>query len=66
MLLNKALCLTDLSSGQAGVLGNLNHRFEPEFCFTVLALNMDMHPRLLTGKEVEPEATLTENSRTHD
>lgn len=46
MLLNEAKRLTGFSPGQAGVLGDLNRRFEPELCLTILTLNVDMHPRL--------------------
>jgi hypothetical protein len=65
MLLNEAMHLADFSPGQAGVLVDLDHRFEPELYFTVLALNMDMHPRLFTREEVKPEAAFTEYGRTH-
>jgi len=65
MLLNKALRLADFSPGQAGVLGDLNRRFEPELCFTGLSLNMDMHSGFFTREEVEPEAAFTKYSRTH-
>jgi hypothetical protein len=65
MLLNKALCLADFSPGQAGVLGDIYRRFEPELCFTVLTLNMHVHPRFFTREEVEPEAAFSKYGGTH-
>jgi hypothetical protein len=65
MLLNEVIRLADFSPGQACVLGDLNRRFEPELCFTVLALNMDMHPSYFTREEVEPEAAFTKYGGTH-
>ncbi|MDP3033101.1 MAG: hypothetical protein Q8N33_13585 [Rhodocyclaceae bacterium] len=65
MLLNEAKRLTDFSPRQAGLLGDLNRRLKPELCLAILALNMDMHPRLFSGEEVEPEAAFTKYGWTH-
>lgn len=65
MLLDEAKRLAEFSPGQASVLSNLNHGFEPELCLTVLTLNMDMYPRLFTREEVEPEAAFTKYGGAH-
>jgi hypothetical protein len=65
MLLDEVKCLADFTSGQAGMLGDLNGRLKPELCLTVLPLNMDMHPRLFSREEVEPEAAFAKYRWTH-
>jgi hypothetical protein len=65
MLLNEVKYLADFTSGQAGMLGDLNRRFEPELCLTVLPLNMDMHSRFFPREEVEPEAAFAKYRWTH-
>jgi hypothetical protein len=65
MLLNEVKGFADLPPRQAGVLRQLNSRLKPELGLAVLALNMHMHPRLLSREEVKAKATLAENCWTH-
>ncbi len=65
MLLDEAQSLTNFSAGKAGMLGNLNRRFEPELGFAVLPLNVHMHSRFFPREEVEPEAAFAKYGWTH-
>jgi len=42
-----------------------NSWFDPELCFAVGMLDMDMRSRLLTREEVEPEPSNAQDGRTH-
>lgn len=65
MLLNKAESSVDFLLGKTCVLCKLNNRFQPEFGFTILPLNMHVHSRLFPREEVKPETPFTKNGWTH-
>jgi hypothetical protein len=41
-------------------------RFKPKLRFTILPVNMHVHSRLFTGKEVEPKAAFSKHGWTHE
>lgn len=53
-----------LGIGQAIILHQLNLRLDPELRLSLVPLHMDVHPGPLAGKEIEPKAALSEDSRT--
>jgi hypothetical protein len=65
MLLNEAARLIQLLHRQAKILSDLNCRFNPEFCFAIAGKHVDMHSRLLTGKEEKPESSFTKHCRAY-
>lgn len=65
VFLNQAKCLIDFVPGKSDMLGEFNSRFKPKFGLSILALNMDVHSRLFTRKEIKPEATFSKYCWTH-
>jgi len=65
VFLHQAKCFVDFVPGKSNVLGKFNGRFKPELCFSILALNMDVHPWFFTREEIKTEATFSKNGWTH-
>lgn len=65
MLLDEMKGFAGFTPGKTGMLGKFNRRLKPELGLAILPLNVHMHSRLFTREEVEAEASLTKNSRTH-
>jgi hypothetical protein len=61
MFLDDFLNLPQLSRIQSVIHGQRYKGLQPEFCFSILAGNMDMHPVLFVGKEIKPIAFFSEN-----
>jgi len=55
----------DAAATQSVILSQLNLRFEPELCFSIRVVDMDVDPWLLTRKEVESIPALPEYGWTH-
>ena len=55
----------DAASTQSVILSQLNFRFEPELCFSIRVVDMDVNPWLLTRKEVESIPAFPEYGWTH-
>lgn len=65
MLPDKPECSTQLPITETVVLSKFNVRRKPELRFTIRAVDMNMHARLLTREKVETEAASAKNSRAH-
>lgn len=65
MLLNQAERVIDLAPGKPDVLRQFDCWIKPEFGFTVLPLNMHVHPRFFSRKEIEAKTGGAEDCRTH-
>ena len=65
MLLDQFLCLGDLLRLETEMCHQLQARVDPEFCFAVGVLNVDVSPPFLAGEKVEPEPLDPQNRRTH-
>ena len=47
------------------ILRQFDSRLKPELRFAVRAVHVDVHARLLAGKEEKPEAVFAEDGRAH-
>ena len=56
----------EIGRGQAVILSQLDLGFQPELCFPMSTVDVDMRSRLLPGEEEESETSLSENSRAHE
>lgn len=56
----------EIGRRQAVILRQLDLRFQPEFCFSVSTVDVDMRSRFLPGEEEETKPSLSENSWAHE
>src|SRR5699024_1553368 len=63
--LDQGLCRFYLMSGQTNIHGQFGPRLRPEFCLTILALNMNMHSGFFVREEVEQKRAFAKYRRTH-
>src|SRR5262245_51851607 len=65
VLLDQSLRFADLLQVEAEIRGQLNDRIDPELCFPVGVLNVDVWPPFFAGEEVEPKPSHSEDRGTH-
>ena len=63
--LDNLLDLFDLAPRQPKVIRQLDVRFQPELRLAVTAVDMNMHPRLLTGEEEKTVTLFSKYCRAH-
>jgi len=66
VLRNQAQCLGKLFWLKSEVLRELYLRFQPEFRLPVLSVDMNVHPRFFTRKEIETKPGFSKHRGAHD
>src|SRR5438445_5826308 len=65
VIFDQPLDFPQLLSAQIVIVRKFPSRFQPELGLSVAAISVNVHPGLLTRKEIKPIAVLAEHSRAH-
>lgn len=61
----KLLGMTELSGRKAEILRQRNRGLQPELCFTIRMVDVNVHPGFLTGKEEPPKCAVFDDRWSH-